>query len=108
MAPMMAGYPLLFVLIISLLLAALPSLSASLYKPPAALPANAFVGGNESWFVFPEISPCSNYSIPSIISRPSFGIALSGGGMRVATVGLGFLRGLHQVAVATTQSPLDL
>lgn len=70
---------------------------AAVYSPPAPLSVNAFFGGNESWFSFPEASPGSNYSMDSVTSRPRFAIALSGGGMRAATVGLGMLRGLHQV-----------
>jgi len=73
------------------------SSAANVFVPPNPLTVNAFVGANESWFQYPEAAPASNYSMPSITSRPSFGIALSGGGMRAATAGLGYLRGLHQV-----------
>jgi hypothetical protein len=72
-----------------------------IYTPPSPLTVNAFAGGNESWFKFPEATLASNYSMPSVTSRPRFGIALSGGGMRAATVGLGYLRGLHQVGIPT-------
>jgi hypothetical protein len=72
--------------------------SCAVYGPPSPLLVNAFVGGNESWFRFPEASSGSNYSMPCVTSRPRFGIALSGGGMRAATAGLGFLRGLHTVS----------
>ncbi len=80
----------------------------AVYKPTAPLLVNSFVGANESWFQFPESAPGSNYSMPSVISRPRFAIALSGGGMRAATVGLGMLRGLHQVGSwpACMQVPL--
>lgn len=71
----------------------------AVYKPSAPLLVNAFAGGNESWFQFPEAARGSNYSMPSITSRPRLAIAVSGGGMRAATVGLGMLRGLHSLGV---------
>jgi hypothetical protein len=83
--------------------------SSAVYGPPSPLLVNAFVGGNESWFRFPEARSGSNYSMPSVTSRPRFGIALSGGGMRAATAGLGFLRGLHAVSgVPSNMSGLQL
>jgi hypothetical protein len=71
--------------------------AAEVFTPPSPLLVNAFAGANESWFRYPEASSGSNYSMPSITSRPRFGIALSGGGMRAATLGLGYLRGIQQV-----------
>lgn len=77
------------------------AVSAAVFTPPSPLLVNAFAGANESWFRFPEASSGSNYSMPSVTSRPRFGIAISGGGMRAATLGLGYLRGLQQVHVLT-------
>jgi hypothetical protein len=76
-----------------------PHAAADVFSPPAAITFSAFVGANDSSFApYPEgHAPPSNYSMHSVTSRPSFGIALSGGGMRAATTGLGWLRALHTV-----------
>lgn len=106
--------PLLLLAVVCLCSCALQlrSCAAEVYKPPAPLAANAFVGGNTSLFVYPEASngSSSNYSMPSVTERHRFGIALSGGGMRAATLGLGYLRGLHEVGfvcVSRSASSLD-
>jgi len=44
------------------------------------------------WFIYPEVSPSSNYYLPSIAARPSLGIAVTGGGYRAVTLALGYIR----------------
>lgn len=90
--------PMLFLLTAALCLHA-AGVSAAVFTPPSPLFVNAFAGANESWFRFPEASSGGNYSMLSVTSRPRFGIAISGGGMRAATLGLGYLRGIQQVHV---------
>lgn len=75
------------------------AIGPTVYTPTSSLLANAFVGANETWFSYPEASRGSNYTMPTVTARPRFGIAVSGGGLRAATLGLGWLRGLHQVNV---------
>jgi len=74
------------------------AIDLTVYKPASPLLASAFVGANESWFQFPEANSNSNYTMRTVTSRPTFGIAISGGGLRAATTGLGWLRGLNQVS----------
>lgn len=46
----------------------------------------------EPWFIYPEVSPSSNYYLSSIAAPPSLGIAVTGGGYRAATLALGYVR----------------
>eukprot|EP00775_Hariotina_reticulata_P012591 gene12591-12723_t len=78
-----------------LLSAALHALAQQVYTPPGPLNFSTWVAANESWFVHPEQLQGSNYSIPLLLNKPSFGIALSGGGFRAATTGLGHLKALY-------------
>ena len=78
--------------------------SAEVYQPPQPLTVKTFTGANESWFTYPElINPStSNYSIPALLAKPNVGIAISGGGFRAATLGLGWLRALHSLNITST------
>lgn len=44
------------------------------------------------WFTYPEATPSSAYYLETLAKRPNFGIALSGGGYRAVTTGLGYIR----------------
>jgi hypothetical protein len=70
---------------------------AAVYQPPEPFTVKTFTGANESWFIYPELTNpgTSNYSVPELLAKPNFGIAISGGGFRAATLGLGWLRALH-------------
>jgi hypothetical protein len=70
---------------------------AAVYQPPQPFTVKTFTGANESWFIYPELTnpETSNYSVPELLAKPNFGIAISGGGFRAATLGLGWLRALH-------------
>lgn len=75
---------------------------AQVYQPPNAFNFSTWTGANESWFQYPETLTGSNYSIPVIQSKPQLGIALSGGGFRAATLGLGYLRALHLLHITSS------
>lgn len=87
--------------VLALLLAAV-NLCTAVYTPPNAYNFSVWTGSNESWFLYPEILNNSNYSIPIIQKKPTIGIALSGGGFRAATLGLGYLRALYLLGVTTS------
>ena len=65
------------------------------YNPQPKL-SSIWLGTNSSEFIHPELRPNVD-GASYILSKPNFGIALSGGGMRASTLGLGILRGLHHL-----------
>ncbi|WIA31502.1 hypothetical protein OEZ86_002395 [Tetradesmus obliquus] len=71
------------------------------FSPQQPLSFNFFTGANESWFEYPETAASGNYTIPSLLDKPKLGIAVSGGGFRAATLGLGWLRALHMLNVTS-------
>jgi hypothetical protein len=81
------------------LLGAWHAYAGKVYTPPDPLTFRTWVAANESWFIYPEQLQGSNYSIPILLRKPSFGIAISGGGMRAATTGLGHLKALYLLGV---------
>jgi hypothetical protein len=48
-------------------------------------------------FVYPEQSESGPWGIPSLLKKPNFGVAISGGGFRATTLGYGWVRALHEV-----------
>jgi hypothetical protein len=52
----------------------------------------------DKWFTYPEQDTGSDYYLPAIMSRPNFGIAVSGGGYRAVTLALGYVRYSGQAA----------
>lgn len=48
--------------------------------------------------MYPEQDTGSDYYLPGIMSRPNFGIAVSGGGYRAVTLALGYVRYSGQAA----------
>ena len=95
-------------LVVFLLLAAVisllsPVLGDEVYQPPQPFTVKTFTGANESWFTYPELTnpSTSNYSIPALLAKPNVGIAISGGGFRAATLGLGWLRALHLLNITS-------
>eukprot|EP00878_Enallax_costatus_P004763 GHUV01005014.1.p1 GENE.GHUV01005014.1~~GHUV01005014.1.p1 ORF type:complete len:688 (+),score=137.57 GHUV01005014.1:137-2200(+) len=87
--------------VLALLLAA-ANAQAAVYSPPNAYNFSVWTGANESWFQYPETLNSSNYSIPIIQAKPAIGIALSGGGFRAATLGLGYLRALFLLNITSS------
>lgn len=83
----------------------LPNVSVVLsqvYRPESPVEFNIWTGANESWFNYPEAFEPSNYSIPLIQAKPNVGIAISGGGFRAATLGLGYLRALYLLNITSS------
>jgi hypothetical protein len=73
---------------------------ALLYAPPQPFTFATWVGANDSsWFQFPETASTGNHTIPALLQLPNLGISISGGGLRAATLGLGYLRALHQLNI---------
>lgn len=49
---------------------------------------------------FPELSPGGgDFAVPSLADKEDLGICMSGGGLRAATLSLGFLRALHNLGI---------
>jgi hypothetical protein len=95
----MASSDSLFVLVL-VLLAGCSVSRAALYAPAKPFTFATWVGSNDSsWFQYPEVASTGNHSIPALQQRPNVGIAISGGGLRAATLGLGYLRALHQLNI---------
>jgi hypothetical protein len=73
---------------------------AALYAPTQPFTFATWVGANDSsWFQFPETASTGNHTIPALLQLPNIGISISGGGLRAATLGLGYLRALHQLNI---------
>ncbi|KAF6265851.1 hypothetical protein COO60DRAFT_1623718 [Scenedesmus sp. NREL 46B-D3] len=70
-------------------------------RPEQPLSFNFFTGANESWFKYPETASGGNYTILSLLDKSQLGIAISGGGFRAATLGLGWLRALHLLNITS-------
>lgn len=59
---------------------------------PPPLPCRRRATPPDKWFLYPEQDASSDYYLPVIAKRPSFGIAVSGGGYRAVTLALGYVR----------------
>lgn len=58
-----------------------------------------WVGGADGTLTFPEVED-PDYAIPALSSgKAPLAICISGGGLRAATLGLGWLRALHELKV---------
>jgi hypothetical protein len=55
-----------------------------------------WTGVNHETFLYPELEPGE---FPEFAEKANFGIALSGGGFRAASIAIGTLRGLHQLGI---------
>ncbi|GBF94754.1 hypothetical protein Rsub_07637 [Raphidocelis subcapitata] len=64
------------------------------FKPAANVTGTIWTYG--PGFTYPELSS-SAWGMPELQRRPSFGIALSGGGYRATTLALGWVRALHSI-----------
>lgn len=79
-----------------------PNVFSTVHRPEASVNLSIWTGANESWFAYPEAFEPSNYSIPLIRSKPNVGIAISGGGFRAASLGLGYLRALYLLNITSS------
>lgn len=68
--------------------------SQSLYQPNKSVNTYTWAGARSPDFSYPELSN-SEWGIPSVLAKPNFGIALSGGGYRATTLALGWVRALY-------------
>ncbi|KAF6265849.1 hypothetical protein COO60DRAFT_1697550 [Scenedesmus sp. NREL 46B-D3] len=89
-----------YLMLVGLLLAQCNHSRAALYAPPQPFTFATWVGANDSsWFQYPEVALAGNHRIPALLQRPNLGVSISGGGLRAATLGLGYLRALHQLNI---------
>ncbi|KXZ56638.1 hypothetical protein GPECTOR_1g575 [Gonium pectorale] len=65
------------------------------FEPDDPVSVHVWSGSDQPGFEYPELSRTGDWGIPALLSRPNLGVALSGGGYRAATLGLGWMRGLH-------------
>lgn len=73
-------------------------LFAMVFSPAHCIKVRVWTNVTDSDFIYPEIDPASDYSIDSLMEKPSLGIAISGGGWRAASLAYGWLRALHLVS----------
>jgi hypothetical protein len=82
--------------------------SKALPTIPGSVTAVAWPGVGSAGFTFPEVSEDPRFRVQSVVSKPSFSICLGGGGMRAATLALGWIRAVHQVLPHEYESQVDL
>jgi hypothetical protein len=83
---------------------ALAPVLAEVYSPTDNITVHYWTGAEAKGFVYPEQSK-GPFGIKALLAKPDFGVAVSGGGYRATTVGLGCSIGLHQVRHAHHVGP---
>ena len=88
------GIALLLALIAAL--AAATAAQAQLFTPQKDVTAYVWTNSTSPDFVWPELSD-TDFGMPALMAKPSFGVGFSGGGNRANVLALGWTRALHKV-----------
>jgi hypothetical protein len=64
----------------------------------SAQKCRVWLGANQQGFVYPELRP-GNLGSTELLSKCNVGVAISGGGLRAASLGIGWLRGLYELGL---------
>jgi hypothetical protein len=68
------------------------ALMPPLGSPSAVVRAKAWINATSPDFLYPEQDPKGEHYLPILADKPSFGVAMSGGGLRAAILMLGYGR----------------
>ena len=77
-------------------LACLATAQAQLFAPQKDVKAYVWTNSTSPDFVWPELSD-TDWGMPALLAKPSFGIGFSGGGNRANVLALGWTRALYKV-----------
>ena len=68
----------------------------AVFQPTDPAAVHVWTGTDGPDFVYPEQSE-GDFGMPELTKKPSFGIAVSGGGYRATTLAYGWLRAMYEV-----------